>query len=216
MSLQNNISVVLGQKGCGKTSLVRMLLLKEMRKRNRLIILDTLGEYGEITPQTLPVTFDGLAKYTKNPQFRLRYIPKTEAELDAALSQAWLASNVLVAIDESGRWCSPAYMSPGMSSLLNYGRHKRLDAILVARRSIELHRTTTSQADTFYLFHSHEPRDTAYVSASISSDVADVLPTLGRYEYVKFSYPSDLSRGKTQPIPSTPGINTKHVNSWLD
>jgi len=216
MALQNNIAVVLGQKGCGKTSLVSMLIQEEMHRRNRLIILDTLNDYGEITPEAIAVTLDGLKKFGQNAAFRLRYTPKTEADLDTALSLGWEIENVLIVLDESGKWCSPSYMSPGLNSLLNYGRHKRLDALLVARRSIELHRTMTSQADTFYLFHSHEPRDVAYISASISVDVAETVPQLGRYEYVKFSYPDEMSRGKTRPLPETPGKTRTKPKSFLD
>jgi hypothetical protein len=212
MLLQNNISVIIGNKGCGKTSLVRQLCQEEMRKRNRLFILDTLGDMGEVVPESLPVTMAGMEQYTRNASYRIRIHPQSEQQLDACLNQAWLVGDCLIVVDESGHWVSTAYMSPGVSSLLDYGRHRKLDALFVARRSIELHRTMTAQADTFYLFHSHEPRDISYIAASISSDVADMLPKLKLYEYVKFSYPNKLSRGKTRPLPSIPSKQAQTAN----
>ena len=187
-----------------------------MRGRNRLLILDTLGDYGAIFPATLNVSIDGIEKFGNNPAFRLRYLPKTEDDLTAALNKVWNIGNMLISLDEVGVWMSSAYIPPALSSLLRYGRHRRLDMIFVARRPTELNRMVTAQADTFYVFHTHESRDLTYLDATISQDVSEAAQKLRVYEYVKFSYPSELSRGKTIPLPSTPGKSVSRANSWLE
>jgi hypothetical protein len=74
----------------------------------------------------------------------------------------------------------------------------------------------TAQADIFYVFHTHEPRDTQYLSATVSDDLANEASVIGRYQYVQFTFSGQMSRGKTNPLPKPPSKPVIQAKSFLD
>lgn len=180
--MQNEIGVIIGRKGSGKTTLAKTYILAAKKKRGRIIIVDSLGEYDGVHI----IQLSELEKVLKNPYFMVRIIPQDPQDVDIIIALAMRAKKCLVVIDEAGLWQNPAYLPPVMLEGLRLGRHYQLDLLLIARRPTELNRMATAMSDTLYIFGTHEPRDLEYIR-SIDADLPDIVKALPRYHYIAYS-----------------------------
>lgn len=89
--------------------------------------------------------------------------------------------NCWVVVDEIDRYAGPAGMDPSLQWVLNYGRHRGISLLGVARRAARVHRDVTSQADILYLFQCREPRDLLYLSNFVEDEKELVSLEVGEY-----------------------------------
>ena len=189
-SLHNIIRTILGHKGYGKTTLVKTKVMEERRTRGRVLVVDTMAEFADVT---LRVNLRDAARYMRNDGFALSVVIMAEDEdaLDDVCALAWNTRDMLVVLDEASRWQTPSYIPSALRRLLSYGRHAELDQIYSARRPTELHRLSTSECDFLDCFAMREPRDLAYLRAYISEDVAATVQRLPHFSYVEYSTGAD-------------------------
>jgi hypothetical protein len=173
----NEIGVILGRKGTGKTTLTRSLLAHAGNRRN--LLLDSLREYDV---GCRPDSFVDLVEYYNRVRdyhaWTICYTPISDQEVRAWWRLCRLASHAIIWAEEVDRYCSAWNINPDLKWLLNYGRHRALSLVGIARRPAAVHRDLTSQADWLVSFNTTEPRDLAYLGQFMD---AGPLPSLPKF-----------------------------------
>jgi hypothetical protein len=59
--------------------------------------------------------------------------------------------------------CSAYFINDGLSKLINYGRHRKVDLICCARRAGDVHMQLRAGVDEIITFNQKEPRDLKYL-----------------------------------------------------
>ena len=192
---ENVITVVVGKKGSGKTTLARDLVLAAPRR----LIMDPMWEH---TDGVIVTSFAGFEAYVR-PLRHARYAVicrfMDDDDRDAVVdlltdgepNNAPLPS-VVVLLDEVDRMCSPSTIPEGLRRLVNYGRHFNVSLVAVARRPRQMHRDVTANADRICIGQTQEPRDLDYLAEFIGQELADRAAGLGEHEFVV--WPDDLER----------------------
>jgi DNA helicase HerA-like ATPase len=171
--------VIIGRKGTGKTSFAKSII----KNLNRVIIIDSLGEYGDVA---ILVNFDDLVKYIHKKKFKIRLIPIDEIEFNDYLEYIFRTfNNITLVIDEINLFQSPYYLPTGLSLCLRLGRHKKISVIAIARRPAEFNRDLTALTDKFVIFRITEPRDLKYIADYTDIDIEKVK-NLKNFEYIEY------------------------------
>jgi energy-coupling factor transporter ATP-binding protein EcfA2 len=180
------VVVVFGRRGSGKSTLGKYLLELRVRDQGSIgIMVDTLLEHKDLplvdlanVPHLLSAGYSTVVRVAVPDDAAFTRLQKSLAERD----QDTLP--VVLAIDEVSYWTKPNQTSPGLSALIRYGRHWRVDLLGIARRAAETSREFTSQADRFYIFATHEPRDLAYFAEIMPAEALEKLSKLTEYQYL--------------------------------
>jgi len=181
--MENSITCVFGRKGSGKT----WYIIKLIQNQKRLVIVDTLAEYGEKTndlPFCKGVIIDDLYSFisylqsTHDKEFRVILRLTDEAEVEKAFETIWTVGELLLVIEEVDYYCNPSFISPAFSKIYKYGRHKNLSTIAISRRPYEVNRLLTAQADTVVSFQQREQRDIEYLAKFSDGERAEKLRDL--------------------------------------
>lgn len=189
--MKNQIIIVLGKKGSGKTYLMRRLIADKLR----VVIYDPLRQFpgsGVIIAQPVP-----LIEYLKarGPgEFKAVYQPDFSARDDKDIIQREFKtvcrivdclSDVYFVIDEIDLYTSHSACPAYFNNFIQRGRHKRISLAVTTRRHTETTRHLTAQADILISFHQHEPNDIKYLGGFFGS-LAQDLPRLPPYHYIKY------------------------------
>lgn len=181
------ILVVLGRKGCGKTTEIK----KRLKGLPRLLVFDTLAEYGDCG-ETFYSALD-LIEFVKQRNHRffravLAPMQSQDISIDLAylLRCAWIASDCTIVIDEIDQVSSPTSIPFQLARMIRYGRHRGLHLIAASRRAAEVPRTLTSQADELISFNQTEPNDVKYIERYCGSAFAEETMRLPRFRFATF------------------------------
>jgi hypothetical protein len=120
--------------------------------------------------------------------FEIVYRPRSDEDIERFFEFAQQTSNVVLWIDEVDRYCGPHRINEGLKWMLNYGRHKEISIIGIARRAASVHRDLTANADWIVVHQTRENRDIQYLNEFMDTTGLD---TLERFEF-KFSGNSAL------------------------
>jgi Helicase HerA, central domain len=204
---ENTVCSIFGRKGSGKTFLARRI----MRAYPRVIILDTLGEYGERATivEGRDDSIRAIRDACERKRFRLALRVLEPDDLLDVLTMAWECSDSLLVLEETSMVCSPVWLPPELARLVRYGRHRSISQLYIARRPAEIPRDLTAQSDVIISFQQTEPRDLAYLQA-VGFDASHVA-NLPRYrlamigEKAKFPLPALLQltrqpKGAKRPL----------------
>lgn len=156
---QNQITVILGQKGRGKSTLAQRMA----KEKKRLFITDGRAEY---TEGLIFETFRALRVYLDlySPE-EIRAICRfdTPEEMESLFEFVFSYRNCCLLAEECDDFAPPdKSASKGFAKLVKKGRHEGVDIIAVTRRHAELSKLLRSQADTFISFHQSDPDDLMY------------------------------------------------------
>jgi len=177
------ISVVLGRRGCGKTTLIKGVIAS----RPRLLVFDTLAEYGRSGKvfRSIPPLID-YVEANAYGQFRAVYQPVETQDLETDFSDfmrlAWIAGANTIVVDEIDQVSSPSSVPDQLARNLRYGRHRKMFVIAASRRAADVPRLITSQADELYTFNQTEPRDIQYIAEFAGKDFAQRTLSLPLYK----------------------------------
>ena len=157
--MRNNIAVLAGQKGTGKTTLARELVAQAPR----VVVIDPMGEYG-LESGCSPVwgfeaACEALLDAEPRSRFRLSLRSEDTDDLLDLLGLAWDMPGILLTVEEATLFCGPTTLPPEISRLLRYGRHRAIDQLYVTQRIAEISRTMTALADHVITFRQTEPGD---------------------------------------------------------
>lgn len=181
MKRENEIIVILGKKGSGKTSYALNLI----RERKRLIIFDFNREYEGYTVGT-PEALIEVLKLNHDSDFLIVYQPSPEREIDDHfhfLSAAIFSmSNLTFLCEEIDLVSSAGDMPEGLQRIINYGRHRGISLIGLSRRAHKVPRDLTANADRIVTFQQFEPRDIKYLADYMGERSALSVGQLKRYD----------------------------------
>jgi hypothetical protein len=176
--LDNEIGLILGRKGTGKTTLARKLATLT----KRTLILDTLGtDYGGgVVVSDAGSLVDYFARVRNGPDFCIIARPRDD-ELPRVFFQLVRNSrNVWAFVEECDRYCSPNDIQPDLNWTINYGRQFGQSLIGCARRAHAINRVWTANADWIVAHQTQEPRDLNYLA---SYGFGDELKTLEPFKW---------------------------------
>lgn len=175
MARENRLVIVLGRKGCGKSTRARGLALLCPRR----IYIDSMHEH---TDGVIVRSFGALVEYIR-PRINSNYsvILRTieEDHVYATLSLATKGSpenpplpGVTYIVDEADKFSAPENMIEPVKMIVNYGRHFRVSAIFVARRAKRLHIDVRSNADHYIIGKTFEPSDVDGIEEFVGVELA--------------------------------------------
>lgn len=191
---KNQIITIISRKGAGKSVMMQYLALLNPKS---CFIFDPTGS---LQPFKNRVFFDyeaygdfGFKKLCNKIGTRLYYqkidivIQNCENVENLLEIIYYNMQNVAVVIDEIDLCYKPFISNESvLYKLCNFGRHKEIDLIGVARRPANVPRALTSQSDYIFLgIHNKEPRDETYLKEFISKKALIDYNSIGLYEFLK-------------------------------
>lgn len=197
---RNEITVILGKKGAGKSTVARSLILDKPRR----IIIDPMWEHAR-----LGVTvddFDAMVRYIR-PLRHGRYavVLRTldDDDRDRALALVTEGKptdpplpNCTLLVDEIDRMCSAHSIPAPLHRIVNYGRHFSVSLIALARRPRAMHRDITAMADRIIVGEMQEPADLEYLAEFIGESLAERASGLAPREFLV--WPDDLENSNNE------------------
>ena len=128
-----------------------------IQQSRRLLILDPMGEHGG----TVFYDFDSLADYfeTEREQFQCVLRPIEDYDADYFFRIARTIGNCTLLVDEAEIFINPQSMPDSFRWLIQFGRHREVNIIAVARRAPELNIYLRAQQTSIITFAQTEPRD---------------------------------------------------------
>lgn len=194
---QNELTVILGGKGSGKSRTAKALARAALAAGRTVIVWDPNREYTPTSPErTDPVR--GLARFAcEDPTGRGdvvgRYLAACAAKgraLSAALEAApdWQfpalcrfvmrVGQVLLIVDEVDKLCSPSWIPPDLKEIVSRGRHRAVDQVYISRRPAEVSRFITAGADVQVYFRFFEANDLDWLAKRLGRTFADRVRAL--------------------------------------
>lgn len=181
MSRENDITIIVGRKGCGKSSRAREIAIE----RPRRIYIDVMHEY---TDGVIVRDFPSLAVYLKDKaygRYSVVFRSLDQRELLAAIAIATHGSperpplpGVTYIVDETDRLATVRSLPQPLHRLANYGRHFSASAIFVARRAKALPADIRASADRYIIGQTFEPGDAEYMREYIGDDKAEAVKAI--------------------------------------
>ncbi|MBS3917904.1 MAG: hypothetical protein KG012_03345 [Deltaproteobacteria bacterium] len=182
--IKNEISVIIGRKGQGKTTLASRLI----QNIKKVIIIDTLIEYTGSAQINIDEDLIKNLNYFFNnsTEFRLSITPENPAEFEDVINILKRYKNYTLLLDEVGIWSNPSYIPDSLYWILRFGRHSQINQIYAARRPTELNRMMSALADRFYIFNTIEPRDLEYIAKITDSSLINEIKNIKQFNYINY------------------------------
>lgn len=174
--------LVVGQSGCGKTTLAKTLV----DNLDRAIILDS--DFQEFDAQHLMSFRDfyqALEDYGVDDDFRISYTPMDD-ELKYILTWAkqigYYRETTLV-MEECDRFPVASCLRE-WESIMKRGRHYGLNMLGITTDCKDVHIGLRRTATEIYCFRITEPADLDWLAKKLPSSVMQEIPQLQDYEYI--------------------------------
>jgi hypothetical protein len=190
--MQNEITVILGKKGSGKTFLAK----RQVTDCRRLICYDPMHQFGDIG--VCVSQFPDLVAYVianRRGRFRVVYQPEIAPDAQGDIVRGEFVRvcdlvnrmvNVYFLVDEIDNCLPPRDKENGFfKNMIQRGRHAAVSLVATTIRYTDTQRNLTAQADKIVCFHTHEPSDVKYFRAYFGK-LADELPTLPPYHFIMY------------------------------
>jgi hypothetical protein len=190
--MQNEIVVILGKKGSGKTVIARHLV----KDRPRLVAYDPMRQFGACGVSL--GTFEDILSYiseNRRGPFRAIYQPEIPiGSTQDTVQQEFIRIcdlvnrlvNVCFLVDEIDNCLPPRDRENGFfKNMIQRGRHAGVSLVATTIRYTDTQRNLTAQADKIVCFHTHEPSDIRYFK-SYFGEMADDLPQLPPFHYIQY------------------------------
>lgn len=196
------ITVVLGQRGSGKTCWVK----KQLPTLPRFILWNTVNDdyAGFEVVNDKHDLFDFVwRKRNGICQVIVNYLPEEKGEQDeeeegfaftCRLAEA--VENICLIIEEVDTYATTQAMPFELKKLLKLGRHFGVSMVMISRRPAEINRLITSQAQRFVCFRTIEPNDIRYL-ISIIGESAKELPAIPMLHYLDWRH-GVIEKGEIQ------------------
>lgn len=164
---------IAGPKGSGKTTLL-----------HALVDANRLGWSGQ--PRRF-VVWDSMKEWI--PSDNVIVLSATEYTGEEACEMALQLAPCTFVCDEIDRVApnTPGGMVQGSAicDVVQYGRHYGVALLAAARRSVRVHVDIRSQADTFFIFRHHEPRDLLWIREFCGQAISEQVARLPDHRFIK-------------------------------
>lgn len=185
---ESRMTLILGVVGMGKSTLASAL----MSKHKKTLIIDPRAEHpGDVVCNSVHEFLEMFPKV--QDQKKLRVVCRHKGDDGDYKNYLFMflasdhqpADGWAVMVDEVDEYCSPRHILPEFRRFINYRRHWRISEIVcVARRAAAIHMDCSSLADRLSVFHLHGRTDLDYVRFSCGDQFANMLPKLGKKQYL--------------------------------
>lgn len=181
---QNKISVIMATKGSGKTLLATALSIAQDKPLFMISpIENSIYAHFRDKVNESNVDDDILQGIT------YVYYAHTANELEALLQDIQESFNqgVCIMIDEIDFYYKNLLNKElELYKIINYGRHKEIDLIVLARRLQDTPKAIVSQADVFYIGNIGQSyNDYEYIKKQVGKSYADMAQTLPKGSFIK-------------------------------
>lgn len=190
---KNKIITIISRKGSGKTALMQY---EAFINPKSCIIFDPTGSllpfknrvFIDYEKQNITKILNkiGTRIYSQKIDIVIQKCNDVEKILEIIYNNL---ENICIVIDEVDL-CYSATISNNtyLYKLCNFGRHKEIDLIAVARRPANTPRALTSQSDYIYLGNSNkEPRDLQYLSTFLNKEIIKDYEMLQNYNFLCYN-----------------------------
>lgn len=178
----NSVTMVVGQRGSGKSVYLKRLLFD----KPRVIVFDVNEEYHYMRKVG---TLRRLAEIIEEEDsFHLAFVPKNvEHDLPLFCKLAMMRGKVTIVFDEAHVIAPLHSIDHELTMLITRGRHKEVDLIFATQRLALVSKLMTSQANRTIFFKLTEPRDVQAASEWLGTE-ADQLKTLQTGERIERNF----------------------------
>lgn len=157
---ENRLTLIFGKSGEGKTTLAKKLV----KGSKRVIVIDTLGEWGsKFGYDTLIQPIQLIDYLITHKTYKLAFYPKNQTDFNFACEVFFALRSIDLVIEEIDFWAKSSYIPDELSWLVRYGRHRNIRLIGIVRRSMSMPILIRSQARYIYTFKQTEPQDLEYM-----------------------------------------------------
>ncbi len=153
------VVLILGRTGSGKTTLAKEI----MQQFPRRITLDPLEEYNS---GVIVRDFTRLYEYLTRPGFDaerdpfvLTFRARSTVDREFLFKFVKEMNDILLTVEEAEIYLDPRSLNEDFSDLINYGRHREISLLAIARRVPEISIEFRAQITEFITFRQFEPRD---------------------------------------------------------
>ncbi|MFH0772551.1 MAG: AAA family ATPase [Candidatus Omnitrophota bacterium] len=197
--MTNEIIVIFGRKGCGKTTLLK----KIVSSNERVIFFDPTCQMTEGVLISDPQSLIGFLAINFHKKYRVIYQPDKGKPINSVLTEdkdetdyierhfgavcqiVNCLYDVFFAVDEVDTVSDSSKCPDSFRSIIARGRHNKISLITTTQRPPQTPRMLTSQADVFISFQQHEPNDIKYLQ-SFFGDKSQELKDLEKFEYIEY------------------------------
>lgn len=195
MTDEKKIILVIGKRGSGKSYLVKKMIAAE----SRLFVFDLMSEYkeGVVFGVENMRELAWFWRYFYKRNFRIIYRPiKPKTEIIKIAELVYALGDMCFVVEEIDSICTPWELPDPFAMIVQRGRHKNIKLIGVTPAPFGINRDLTRQAKEIYIFNTNEPRDIQYLSQLLGSEIAEKIPQLGQYSYLKWSDGGHIETGR--------------------
>lgn len=178
----NTITTILANKGSGKTILATALTLAQDKPT---IFISPIKN-------SLPLHFrDKVDSPELQEDFyngiTYAYYPENQDELEELLESLENIDNICIAIDEIDFYYNNTLdNTTELYKLINYGRHRQIDLVIMARRFQNIPKALVSQTDIFYIGRiGRSYADLEYIRKTIDKETAELAQSLERGIFIR-------------------------------
>lgn len=162
--------MVCGKTGSGKTVFARAALWSQPN----LLVIDSKGELDDWRT----VGFDRTSRRAvlRGEPRRMRLIPESPGDADAAIAWAYKVGNITVYVDELYAMVTPSRIPAGLSAALTRGRSRNCSVWCGVQRPRHIPLIVLSEADAYFCFRLQLAEDRKRLAAIVGPAVMSPIP----------------------------------------